>query len=168
MVDDCLDTTASMEFLLDAWGHSVRVCNDGRMALDLALDFGPDVVLLDVAMPRMDGYELARRLRARPELDRPWLICVSGYGRPEDSRRALDAGCDLHLVKPFEVEEMRHLLDALSLQKIDRPHVVEFALAVPAAHAGALTRLAEARGTTAARLVRQAVGNLLCDGRSDR
>src|SRR5690348_1665389 len=80
VVDDCPDTTASMAILLQLWGHDVRVAHDGPAALGLADGYRPDVVLLDVGLPGMDGYRVARELRANPRLPRPFLVSLTGHG----------------------------------------------------------------------------------------
>jgi CheY-like chemotaxis protein len=110
VVDDCPDTTATLQLLLRFWGHEARVAHDGPAALALAAAFRPDVVLLDLGLPGMDGYEVARRLRERTDSGRLLVVVLSGYGRDEDRRRSLEAGCDLHWVKPPDSELLRRLL----------------------------------------------------------
>jgi CheY-like chemotaxis protein len=110
VVDDCRDTTASTALLLRLWGCDVRVANDGPAALADAAAYPPDVVLLDLAMPCMDGCEVARRLRALPATAAVLLLSVSGYADPQHARLALAAGCDRHLSKPVDLEELRQLL----------------------------------------------------------
>jgi CheY-like chemotaxis protein len=112
VVDDCPDTTMSLTLLLQMWGYAVRVAPDGATALALAEDFRPEVVLLDVAMPGMDGCEVARQLRQRPASPRPYLLGVSGYGQERDRRRSLDAGIDDHWIKPVEPEQLHRLLES--------------------------------------------------------
>jgi CheY-like chemotaxis protein len=111
VVDDCPDTTGSMALMLRLWGYEAQAANDGRAALELARRFCPHVVLLDLAMPAMDGFELARRLRAQVEVASALLVAVSGYGREEDRLGAADAGCDYHLMKPIDPDELRRLLE---------------------------------------------------------
>jgi len=110
VVDDCADTTDSLAVLVGAWGFEVHVANDGPAGLRLATEHSPDVVLLDVAMPVMTGWQLARRLRQVEGLEGALLVALSGYGSDEDCRRSIDAGCDLHLVKPADPEVLRLLL----------------------------------------------------------
>jgi CheY-like chemotaxis protein len=112
MVDDCLDTTASMALLLGLWGHDARTAPDGPSALLLAEVYRPDVVLLDVGLPGMDGHQVALRLRGRLGLEAALLVAVSGYARAADCHRSLEAGCDLHWVKPVEPDDLRQLLAA--------------------------------------------------------
>jgi CheY-like chemotaxis protein len=120
VVDDNLEAADSLGNLLKRlWGQEVRVSYDGSSALELAGEFRPEVFLLDIGMPGMDGYEVARRLRGRPEFQRTLIVAVTGWGQEEDRRRSREAGFDLHLVKPVEIEEFRRLLvdpEGVSLQ----------------------------------------------------
>src|SRR5262249_60092589 len=109
----------SLTMVLRLWGHEVRLARDGPTALQIAREERPDVVLLDIGMPGMDGYEVARRLREQPALKKPFLIAVTGYGRQEDQRRSRKAGVNLHLVKPVDTEGLRRLL--ATLPEDDRP-----------------------------------------------
>jgi two-component system, chemotaxis family, CheB/CheR fusion protein len=110
VVDDCPDTTDSFCSLLRLWGYDTRAANDGPAALTLAADFRPDVALVDVAMPLLDGFEVARRLRALPGLEKSLLVAMTGLGSEEDRRRCREAGFDLHLLKPVDPEELERLL----------------------------------------------------------
>jgi CheY-like chemotaxis protein len=106
---DAADTTAMM---LRALGHEVRACYDGRQALDEGASFQPDTMLLDIGMPGLSGYEVARRIR-----DEPWgadvaLIALTGWGQTEDRRRSLDAGFDHHLVKPVHLNDLRSVIES--------------------------------------------------------
>jgi CheY-like chemotaxis protein len=111
VVDDCPDTTATMAVLFRYWGHDVRIAHDGADALRVAAGYRPDVVLVDLAMPGMDGFELARRLRGEGR-SRALLVSLSGYGQEQDCQHSREAGCDAHLIKPVDPELLRHLLDA--------------------------------------------------------
>jgi two-component system CheB/CheR fusion protein len=110
VVDDNRDAAESLALLLQAVGHEVRTCHDGPSALEAAAEFGPDTVLLDIGLPGMDGYEVARRLRALPATERALLVALTGYGQEEDQRRARAAGCDHHLIKPADLEALSALL----------------------------------------------------------
>jgi two-component system CheB/CheR fusion protein len=110
VVDDCHDTIESLALLLQCWGHDARTALDGPTALEIARDYKPDVVLLDLAMPGMDGFEVARRLRQELGLARTWIVSLSGYGREEDQRHALEAGCDCHFLKPMNPDFLQQLL----------------------------------------------------------
>jgi CheY-like chemotaxis protein len=113
IVDDCPDNRETTARLLRLWGCEVRLAADGAAALAAAA-WRPDVVLLDIGLPRMDGYEVARRLRADPRTARTFLAALTGLARDEDRRRALAAGCDRHLAKPVDPDELLRLLGALS------------------------------------------------------
>jgi CheY-like chemotaxis protein len=97
--------------LLDSWGHDVAVASDGVEALERAASFVPEVVLLDIGLPRLDGYEVARRLRGARVDPVPLLVAVTGYGQEDDRRRASDAGFDGLLVKPVAVRDLREVID---------------------------------------------------------
>jgi len=110
VVDDNADSAAALALALGAIGHEVRLAGDGPSALDVAAEFEPEVVLLDIGLPGMDGYEVARRLRARKESAGVVLVALTGYGQEEDRRRAQDAGFDHHLVKPIPPEAILAVL----------------------------------------------------------
>jgi len=109
-VDDHHDSAESLATLLRLLGHEVRVVYDGPAALETARTFKPQVGLLDIGMPGMDGVELARRLRNDPELKDALLVALTGYGRDEDRQRSSEAGFDAHLVKPVDVPALNALL----------------------------------------------------------
>jgi PAS domain S-box-containing protein len=100
VVDDNSDVAESMTWMLEGLAREIRTAHSGPQALELAPEFGPDVILCDIGMPGMDGYETARRLRQLPGLEKAVIAAVSGYGGEEDRRRSREAGFDLHLVKP--------------------------------------------------------------------
>jgi PAS domain S-box-containing protein len=112
VVDDNVDAADSLRMVLEAHcGHQVRVAYDGEAGLAAAREFRPDVALLDIALPKgLDGYEVARRLRATPGLDGIKLVALTGYGRPEDRERSTEAGFTAHLVKPVEPKELGEVL----------------------------------------------------------
>jgi PAS domain S-box-containing protein len=111
VVDDNADVANSMSVLLSMLGHVVESANEGRTALMRAPILLPDVVFLDIGLPGMDGYAVARALRSLPMLDRTMLVACTGYGRQDDRARAHDAGFDRHIVKPADAET---LIDILS------------------------------------------------------
>jgi CheY-like chemotaxis protein len=117
VVDDHRDAADSLALLLRLWGHEPLVAYDGPAALAVAVARLPDVILLDIAMPRLHGYEVARRLRQLPGTRDAPIWALTGHGREEDRRRALEAGCDLHLVKPFAPEALRGLLEGVASQR---------------------------------------------------
>lgn len=109
VVDDNLDAAESLAELLRMVGHEVTIARDGPSALELVLESPPDVVLCDIGLPGMDGYEVARRIRAAGA-NTIRLVAVSGYARPEDLLRATEAGFDTHVAKPPDPERLASLL----------------------------------------------------------
>ena len=106
MVDDNVDAAETLGMLLKSLGHETCVAHDGVAALQMAGEFRPDVVMLDLGMPGLDGYETARRLRALKS-ERPFrIIAISGWGQESDRKKTREAGFDLHLTKPVEVEDL--------------------------------------------------------------
>jgi PAS domain S-box-containing protein len=110
VVDDNQDAAVSLAMLLRLQGHEVRVAHSGPAALEAVKDYAPDVVFLDIGMPGMDGYEVARRLRRQPGLEKVVLAALTGWGQQEDRRRTAEAGFDHHLVKPPEPKVVESLL----------------------------------------------------------
>jgi PAS domain S-box-containing protein len=110
VVDDNRDAAELLGMLLETDGHQVQVAHDGRTALLLSVEHRPDVVLLDIGMPVMDGFELAHRLRSEPALEGTLLVAITGYGRDDDRERTRAAGFDEHLVKPVDISALRDLL----------------------------------------------------------
>jgi signal transduction histidine kinase/DNA-binding response OmpR family regulator len=112
VVEDNDDIRETLKDLLELCGHEVDVAADGASGVERTLALRPDVALIDIGLPGLDGYEVARKLRAElgPEQKRPKLIALTGYGQPGDRQRALDAGFDAHLVKPVDYDDLAHLL----------------------------------------------------------
>ena len=106
MVDDNIDAAESLADLLRLFGHEVHVLHDGPTGLAAARSLRPDLVLLDLGLPGMDGFEVARRLRAEPEFEAV-MVAVSGYGRDEDRRASREAGMKHHFVKPIDFPALR-------------------------------------------------------------
>jgi len=111
VIEDNEDGRAMMEALLQLEGHQVRVAGDGASGVAAALEWRPEIVLIDIGLPDFDGREVARRLRAAGLPAK--LVALSGYGQPEDERRSREAGFDLHLTKPVPPERLRSVLQAL-------------------------------------------------------
>jgi two-component system, sensor histidine kinase len=109
VVDDNQDAAASLGMLLKLLGADVRVVNDGLSALEILPSYRPTVVLLDIGMPGMDGYEVARRIRQQPECRDVMLIALTGWGQEEDRRRTSQAGFDHHLLKPADIAALKAL-----------------------------------------------------------
>jgi PAS domain S-box-containing protein len=110
VIDDNADAAESLALLLQTVGHEVEAVHSSREALERVKAFKPEVVLLDIGLPEIDGYELARRLRAIPELATVRLVAVTGYGQEEDRRRAYAAGFNEHLVKPVNMQALKRVL----------------------------------------------------------
>jgi signal transduction histidine kinase/DNA-binding response OmpR family regulator len=106
VVDDNQDAAESLALLLRLAGHDVHVCHDGPAAVAAAVELVPEVVLLDIGLPGMDGFEVARRLRAHPALARTLLVAVTGYGQSQDLDRSREVGFDHHLVKPVDPDTL--------------------------------------------------------------
>jgi two-component system CheB/CheR fusion protein len=117
VVDDSEDTAESLATLLSVAGHKVRTALDGEAALKAAQEFRPEAVLLDIGLPGMDGYTVARQLRQLPGLEKALLVAITGYGREEDRQHSREAGFDHHLVKPVDLKQLRELLAALPAEK---------------------------------------------------
>ncbi len=110
VVDDNVDTARGMARLLKLMGHEVRTSHDGHEALEHAREFEPEIILLDIGLPGMDGYEVASRLRQEEPCKDSLIVAVSGYGQDEDRRRSREAGFDHHLIKPLDHDALISLL----------------------------------------------------------
>jgi PAS domain S-box-containing protein len=110
VVDDNRDSAESMRLLLQMMGHNVGTAHDGLSALEEAQKLRPDVVLLDIGLPGMTGYEVARKMRSLPELQHALLVAQTGWGQDDDRRRSAEAGFDAHLVKPVDQTMLQELL----------------------------------------------------------
>jgi CheY-like chemotaxis protein/two-component sensor histidine kinase len=115
VVDDSRDAADSLGVLLELLGAEVRVAYDGRAALDVFSTYRPRVVLLDIGMPGMDGYEVARRIRQHPRSEQVTLIALTGWGQERDRRNSEAAGFDRHLIKPVDFDALQGLLRALHI-----------------------------------------------------
>jgi signal transduction histidine kinase len=114
LVEDNADLREGLRLLIQGWGHRVDETGDGRTGLAMLLERHPDVALIDLGLPGMDGYALTRAARAAPGGDAILLVAVTGYGQPEDQRRAREAGFDAHLVKPIDPDALARLLDGVA------------------------------------------------------
>jgi CheY-like chemotaxis protein len=113
LVDDNVDFATSLALLLQAIGHEVRVAHDAARALAVAKELKPEFGFLDLGLPDVSGYDLARSLRAQPESAQIVLVAVSGWGQARDRERSRDAGFALHLVKPVELQSIQAALTTL-------------------------------------------------------
>ncbi len=111
IVEDNHDSAATLAILVELWGHRVAVAHDGPAALAAAKISPPDTVLLDIGLPGIDGYEVARRLRQQYGPRRPLLVALTAYGQEEDRERSAAAGIDYHLVKPADLDSLHDLLE---------------------------------------------------------
>lgn len=116
VVDDNVDSAHTLKLLLKISGHDVRTVYDGPTALEAALDYRPEVVLLDIGLPGLDGFEVAKRLRQQPALGSVVLVAITGYGQESDRQRSLDAGFDHHLIKPTNFGKVQQILATVSKQ----------------------------------------------------
>jgi CheY-like chemotaxis protein len=121
VVDDNADASETLTMLLGLWGHDVQSAADGPTALATAAAHRPDVVLLDISLPGMSGYEVADRLRADPDLRDTVLVAMTGYGQAEDKKETRRAGFSLHLVKPVEPDVLQKLLSELGAARPPGP-----------------------------------------------
>jgi two-component system CheB/CheR fusion protein len=110
LIEDNADTCESLSIALGLIGHRVRTACDGRTGIAAAHEHRPDVVLCDIGLPDIDGYEVARTLRGDEALRSTRLIALSGYARPEDKKRSKEAGFDAHVSKPPELDELAEML----------------------------------------------------------
>ena len=109
VVDDSVDSAETLGELLKIWGHDVRLAHDGNAAVDAAREYKPDVVLLDIGLPGMDGFAVATALRKEGTAGR-MLVALTGYGEQQDKDRAQKAGFDHHLTKPIDPDTLQKLL----------------------------------------------------------
>jgi signal transduction histidine kinase len=134
IVDDNADSADSLAMILELLGHPAKSVTDPHEAVDVACDFKPDVVFLDIGMPGMSGYEVARALRAAQALPSVKLVALTGWGQPEDRRRSAEAGFDYHLVKPAELSQIESICNAAAGRAASVPESV--GAIVPAQDAG--------------------------------
>ena len=114
VVDDNEDAAESMGMLLELLGVDARIASDGMQALEVAQSYEPELILLDIGLPDIDGYEVARRIRASPSAPQPMLVALTGWGQHEDQVKAREAGFDHHMVKPADLEAVRVLLNSVT------------------------------------------------------
>jgi CheY-like chemotaxis protein len=110
VIDDNVHAAESLALIVKLWGHETRVAHSGHEALEIAVAYRPEVVLLDIGLPEMDGYTVARSRRAIPGRENALLVAITGYGRDEDRLRAREAGFDHHLVKSLDLDALETLL----------------------------------------------------------
>jgi len=109
VVDDSVDSAETLGELLKIWGHDVRLAHDGPAAVEAARDYRPDVILLDIGLPGMDGFAVARQLRTEG-LQTRLLVALTGYGEQTDKQRSQEAGFHHHMVKPVDPDALQKLI----------------------------------------------------------
>jgi CheY-like chemotaxis protein len=114
IVDDCADAANCMALLVKSQGHVVRTAADGDAAIQAAIEFLPHLLLLDIGLPKVDGYEVAKRLRQHPDLGRLAIVAVSGYGEARDIELSHQSRIDHHLMKPADFDQIEKILASVS------------------------------------------------------
>jgi CheY-like chemotaxis protein len=121
LIDDNVDMRETLAACLSMQGHDVTEAGDGPSALQLASEFAPDVIVVDIGLPEMDGYEVARRLRADPLTRDVRLVALTGYGQQEDKQKALNAGFDEHLTKPVDSATLEQVIAGAATRRQATP-----------------------------------------------
>jgi CheY-like chemotaxis protein/two-component sensor histidine kinase len=121
VADDEPDAAMTLAMLLETTGNTVRVAHDGSDAVELAATFRPEVVLLDITMPRLNGYDACRVIRAQPWARDAYIVALTGWGQPDDRKRARSAGFDCHLVKPVEPHALERLIREMPGKEVRTP-----------------------------------------------
>ena len=110
VVEDLRDSAHAMALLLELWGYQSAVAYDGERACEVATTFHPDVVFLDIGLPGIDGWQVARQLRRLPGMATALLVAITGYGHKNDVQRSKEAGIDRHFVKPVDPDQLQLIL----------------------------------------------------------
>ncbi len=110
IVDDNQDAAEMLAELLEMLGYESRIALEALSALEIAPEFDPDIMLIDIGLPEVNGYELAQKMRAIPQFVSARLMALTGYGREADRQNAMNAGFDEHLVKPVDLERLKSIL----------------------------------------------------------
>lgn len=118
LVDDNVFSATMLAKMLELNGHTVRLAKDGFEAVEFALNLLPDVVLLDIGLPGIDGYQVATKLRQVDKLNGALIVAISGYGQPEDHQRSKAAGFDYHLVKPIDFDQLKALINEFNMSEL--------------------------------------------------
>jgi two-component system CheB/CheR fusion protein len=114
LIEDNSDAAETLRSALELAGHNVAVEGSGSAGIERARELKPDVILCDIGLPEMDGYAVARTVRADPDLAHVWLVALTGYARSEDRAAAREAGFDAHLAKPTSIQDILKHVDAPS------------------------------------------------------
>jgi CheY-like chemotaxis protein len=110
VVDDNVEAAEALSMLLGIIGHETQIAHDGPQALDAVREFEPDVVLLDLGLPGMTGFEVCREIRATPRQKSPMVVALTGWGQESDRKKSRESGFDHHLVKPVDYDALADLL----------------------------------------------------------
>ena len=121
IVDDNVDTVLSFSMLLKESGHIVQTAHDGPTAVQMAIEYIPDVVLLDIGLPGLNGYEVAKQIRKQPTLKNVVLVALTGYGQESDRQASKEAGFNHHLIKPARLEQVRRIIASVAEQRNSTP-----------------------------------------------
>jgi len=113
IVDDNRDAALSLAMLMELTGNETHIAHDGQEAVEAAARLRPDVILLDIGLPRLNGFEACRQIREQPWSKTIVIVALTGWGQDDDRRKSLEAGFDGHLVKPANYDELTRLLDTL-------------------------------------------------------
>jgi CheY-like chemotaxis protein len=118
-VDDNRDAAISLAMLLQLAGHETHTAHDGQEAYEAALRLTPDLLLLDIGMPKMNGYEVCKAIRQQPWGKDIIIVALTGWGQVEDRRRSAEAGFDSHLVKPVQYSDLTKVLEQLAAAAVE-------------------------------------------------
>lgn len=121
VVDDNKDSAQTLGMMLKIMGNDVRTAHDGLEAIEQAADYRPHVILLDLGMPKLNGYDVCRRIREQDWGSDMMIIALTGWGQAEDRQRTKEAGFDHHLVKPVDVAKLNELLESSKLRRRSVP-----------------------------------------------
>jgi CheY-like chemotaxis protein len=119
IADDNVDAADTLSMMLQLKGHDVRVVHEGQQAVRVAAEFQPHVVLLDIGMPELDGYEACQKIREQHSTTRPVIVAVTGWGHDQDKQRSQEAGFDAHLTKPIEPGALERFLERAEIRPLE-------------------------------------------------
>ena len=114
VVDDNHDAAMGLSLILHAFGHQSRMIHEGLSAVETAIQYQPSLVLLDLGLPGLDGWEVAKRIRVLPSLKKVALVAITGWGSDDAVKRSAAAGFDYHLVKPADVSKLKQIVDIVA------------------------------------------------------
>lgn len=118
IVDDNIDILISLEMLLDFMGYIVETASNGLEAIDTARTFHPDLILMDIGMPQLNGYAVAKEIRKQSWGEKIFIVALTGWGHEQDKQDAKEAGFDYHITKPFKIDMLKKLLADLEFEPL--------------------------------------------------